>query len=63
VAEPCCGGCSAPVSSCGCGSAVSYGSVMSSGCPNCSTTMDAGVIIEDAAPSAAPPAPTPEPSA
>lgn len=59
---PACGGC-APVVSSGCGGcgSVSYASsnVVISGCANCSTTMDGGMIMESAAPSVAPPAPAP----
>jgi hypothetical protein len=62
-------GCSAPapVSSCGCGSPAPVmsngcggcagGGVVTSGCTNCSQTMNSGVIVESAAPQAAPPAP------
>lgn len=59
---PACGGC-APVVSSGCDScgSVSYASsnVVVSGCSNCSTTMDSGMIMESSAPSVAPPAPAP----
>ncbi len=34
------------------------------GCPNCSTVIDAGTVVEEeAAPAAAPPAPTPDAAA
>ena len=56
-AAPSCGGCAAPVSGCSsCGGSVISGGYVP-GCPSCSTTLDSGVIIESAAPAAAPPAP------
>ena len=63
---PSCGcGSTAPVvssccSSCGGGSVMSAsysGGVVTSGCTNCSQTVNSGVIYESAAPQAAPPAP------
>lgn len=65
--------CCTPAPSCGgCGSygssQASYQGVVTSGCNNCSQTMNSGVIMESAAPEAAPPAPaadtaTPTPDA
>ena len=72
VSSPCSSGCGSPVVSSGCsscgGSAVSYeggiisSGVVSSGCTNCSQTMNSGVIVESAAPEAAPPAPAATPN-
>ena len=55
-APSCCG--SAPVSTgCGsCGGGVVYSGAVSN-CPNCSTTVNSGVIMESATPQTAPPAP------
>jgi hypothetical protein len=56
--------CCAPAPSCGgCMTAApSYSTGMViSGCANCSTIMDSGVIMESSAPMAAPPAPAPTP--
>ena len=60
-----CSSCGSSVVSSGCSScgggnvmSASYnGGVVTSGCPNCSQTMNSGVIYESAAPQAAPPAP------
>ncbi len=64
---PSCGGCGQAVASSGCNScgnsAVSYQGVVTSGCANCSQTMNSGVIMESASPEAAPPAPAAAPAA
>ena len=62
-------GCSAPVVASGCDSCgtmsydsgMVYGTVVDSGCANCSQTMDAGSIIESSTP--VPPAPVADPAA
>ncbi len=67
-------GCNAPVVSSGCSSCggssvistgynsgVIMGSPVTSGCANCSQSMDSGIIMESSVPSSAPPAPAPTP--